>query len=88
MIKALAYNTAILALDTLFNREMLQTDKFGLFFQKNPNSLKNLINYSEKNPKKIKFLKNSSFKGITIKYEWDFITDSYISEFKSLVSKT
>ena len=34
MIKAMAYGCAILALDTVFNREMLQNSKFGIFFKK------------------------------------------------------
>jgi glycosyltransferase involved in cell wall biosynthesis len=34
MIKAMAYGCAILALDTVFNKEMLQKGKFGLFFKK------------------------------------------------------
>ena len=34
MIKAMAYGCAILALDTVFNKEMLQNGKFGLFFKK------------------------------------------------------
>ena len=33
MIKAMAYGCAILALDTVFNKEMLQKGKFGLFFK-------------------------------------------------------
>ena len=32
MIKAMAYGCAILALDTVFNQEMLQKGKFGIVF--------------------------------------------------------
>ena len=32
MIKAMAYGSAILALDTVFNKEMLQKGKFGIVF--------------------------------------------------------
>ena len=41
MIKAMAYGCSILALDTVFNQEMLQKGKFGMFFNKNfPNFIK------------------------------------------------
>jgi glycosyltransferase involved in cell wall biosynthesis len=41
MIKAMAYGCAILALDTVFNKEMLQKGKFGLFFKKELFSITN-----------------------------------------------
>ena len=48
MIKAMAYGCAILALDTVFNKEMLQKGKFGLFFKKELFSITNQIEYCEK----------------------------------------
>jgi hypothetical protein len=48
MIKAMAYGCAILALDTVFNKEMLQKGKFGLFFKKELISVTNQIDYCEK----------------------------------------
>ncbi len=87
MIKALSYGTAILSLDTPFNREMLQNDKFGLFFKKNPESIKKIIEHSDANYDDIKIMKNKSHLGITEKYNWEFITNQYICEFKLLLSK-
>tara|TARA_B100001778_G_C18604446_1_gene639047 strand:+ start:4826 stop:5935 length:1110 start_codon:yes stop_codon:yes gene_type:complete len=87
LINALYFGTAILALDTPFNREMLQNGEFGLLFQKNSDSIKNLIIYSEKNLDKVKLLRRKSPNGITKKYNWDYITNQYIFEFKSLISK-
>ena len=88
LIKALAYGTAILALDTPFNKEMLQNDKFGLFFKKDFCSIKDLIEFSDYNKNDIMNMKKQSHRGITKKYDWNFITESYISEFKSVVIKT
>ena len=49
MIKAMAYGCAILALDTVFNKEMLQKGKFGLcFLKKNFFSITNMIDYCDK----------------------------------------
>lgn len=84
MIKALGYGTAILALDTPFNREMLQGNKFGLLFKKSVNSIRDLIEFSEKNLEIILSLRQNSFKGISKKYDWDHIVSQYLVEFKSL----
>ena len=48
MIKAMAYGCAILALDTVFNQEMLQKEKFGLFFKKELLSITSQIEFCEK----------------------------------------
>jgi hypothetical protein len=48
MIKAMAYGSAILALDTVFNKEMLKNGKFGVFFKKELISVTNQIDYCEK----------------------------------------
>lgn len=85
MIKALAYGTAILALDTPFNNEMLQKEKFGFYFSKDSNSIKSLIELMDNDISRIKFMKQNSHKGITKKYDWDCITESYIKVFNSLL---
>ena len=85
MIKALAYGSAILALDTVFNKEMLQKGKYGLFFKKEISSLSSSINYCENEKKIISKIRKASVFGINKKYNWDFITEQYIDVFKSLV---
>ena len=85
MVKAMAYGSAILALDTVFNHEMLQKGKYGLFFKKEQMSLTNQIDYCEKEKKLIDKLRRESVNGISNKYNWDFITSQYIEVFKSLV---
>jgi len=49
LLKALAYGCAIIALDTIFSREVLKEGEYGLFFTKENNSLCILINRIEKN---------------------------------------
>ena len=87
MIKALAYGTAIIALDTPFNREMLQNDKFGFLFNKKAESIAKLLNFFDNNYNIVQLLKNKSPQGILKKYNWDYIANEYISVFKSLCSK-
>jgi len=87
MIKAMAYGCAILALDTLFNKEMLQKGKFGLFFKKEFLSITEMINHCEKEKLEIDKLRQKSVNGITEKYNWDFVTKEYLEVFKTLVSQ-
>ena len=87
MIKAMAYGSAILALDTVFNQEMLQNGKFGLFFKKELVSVINQIDYCEKENILVDKLRQESVNGITKKYNWDFVTSEYVELFNSLVSK-
>ena len=85
MIKAMAYGSAILALDTVFNQEMLQKDKFGLLFKKELISITNMIDYCEKENILVEKFRKESVNGITQKYNWDFITSQYLEVFKSLI---
>jgi len=87
MIKAMAYGCAILALNTVFNHEMLQKGKFGLFFKKELISVANQINYCEKEKLIIDKLRQNSINGITKKYNWDFVTSQYLEVFKYLVGQ-
>ncbi len=84
LIEALSFGNAVIALDTVFNREVLQHGKFGLFFNKNENSVKELIVYADDNEKEILALKNNSKQALEKKYEWDYIIDQYIEVFKEV----
>jgi glycosyltransferase involved in cell wall biosynthesis len=87
MIKAMAYGCAILALDTVFNQEMLQNGKFGIFFKKELLSMTKMIEYCEKENILMDDFRYKSVKGITKKYNWDFISSQYSEIFKSLIMK-
>jgi len=87
MIKALAYGCAILALDTVFNQEMLQKGKFGIFFKKDLFSITNQIDHCEKKNILMDKLRQESVNGITQKYNWDYVNKEYLEVFKSLVSQ-
>jgi glycosyltransferase involved in cell wall biosynthesis len=87
MIKAMAYGCAILALDTVFNKEMLQKGKFGLFFKKELLSITNQIEYCEKENIIMDNLRQESVNGISEKYNWDFVTKEYLKVFKTLVGQ-
>ena len=83
----MAYGCAILALDTVFNQEMLQKGKLGLFFKKELTSITNQIDYCEKEKLIIDKFRSESVNGITNKYNWDFVTKEYLKIFLTLVFK-
>ena len=83
MINALDLNSQILALDTIFNREMLHNKK-SIFFNKNENSIRKKINEFENKYDEL-ILKNSSYK-LLKKYDWNFISNQYLEVFKILTN--
>ena len=87
MIKAMAYGCAILALDTVFNKEMLDNDSYGIYFDKNQDAVRQQINYADEHPNKIEKFRQNSHLGITDKYNWDYITDQYLDVFRQLAKK-
>lgn len=85
MLKAMAYGCAILALDTVFNREMLENGEFGWFFQKTSDSVALYLQQAENNPQAVQTLKAKARDGITQKYNWDEVTKAYVTVFKALI---
>jgi glycosyltransferase involved in cell wall biosynthesis len=86
MLKAMAYGCAILALDTRFNREMLADGMYGLFFLKNKSSIAGKMQLVENQLDTVERLRNNSRNGLTQKYDWEHITDSYIALFNELTA--
>lgn len=87
MLKALAYGCAIIALETRFNREMLDNDKHGVFFTKESDSLKNLIETTEQQPEKLDHFREISRDRIRSNYTWEKITQQYINLFEKMINK-
>ena len=81
MINALDLNCQILALDTVFNREMLGNKK-PVFFNKN--SISKKINEFEDIYEKL-IEKNSNYK-LPKKYDWDLIVKQYLKVFDGLTN--
>ena len=87
MLKALAYGCAIIALDTVFNKEMLDGGKYGLFFSKVESGLKNLIESVERNPTQLDIFRNNSKQRIVENYTWEKITNQYMELFEKMIEK-
>ncbi len=87
MLKALGYGCAILALNTPFNKEMLQNGKHGWYFEKNAEAIRDLVEKSETEPEQLEFLRAKARSGLTQKYNWDYVTDQYLEVFQDLAKK-
>ena len=83
MINALNLNSQILALDTVFNREMLDNKK-AIFFNKNESSIYKKINEFEERYNEL-IQKNNSYK-LQEKYNWDFIFNQYLEVFQGFTN--
>ncbi|WP_421977780.1 DUF1972 domain-containing protein [Roseivirga seohaensis] len=87
MLEALSFGSAIIALNTPFNREVLQNEKYGLYFEKNETSVQQLVDKIDAEFERVQKMKSTSREGITEKYNWDSITDHYIRVFEDLTKK-
>lgn len=84
MLKALAYGCGILALDTVFNREMLDGGNYGLFFTKEAGDLAQTIDRLESDDKPVSILREKARNRITEYYTWQKICSQYIALFQDL----
>ena len=85
MLQALACGCAVIALDTVFNKEMLKNDKYGFFFNKNNGNLKGLIEQIESKPDILNSYKMKSRERIKENYTWEKIVKEYIYLFNKLM---
>lgn len=85
MLKALAYGCAICALDTIFNREMLNNEDYGLFFSKEPGNLKTLLHAIEAEPDVLAMYQKKSRNRIIENYTWEKITNQYDILFRQMM---
>jgi len=88
MLKALAYGCAILTLDTVFTREMLDDGKYGIYFTKEEGHLRSIIEEVECKVDEIIKMRNMSRQRIEEKYTWEKITNQYIDLFNRMIKNT
>jgi glycosyltransferase involved in cell wall biosynthesis len=84
LLKALSCGNFVIALDTVFNREVLDEGKYGTFFKKSVNSLREQIDKYELNDMAVKSFRELARKRITDNYSWEKIVKQYLEVFKSL----
>jgi glycosyltransferase involved in cell wall biosynthesis len=84
LVKALGYGNMILALDTAFNREVIQD--YGMYFAKNPSDLASALQYVEENPRKVEEYRLRAPQRVREAYTWDHIVEQYEELFTQLVN--
>jgi glycosyltransferase involved in cell wall biosynthesis len=87
MLKAMANQCAILALNTRFNQEMLNNGEFGLFFDKKEKSLITKMNEIEQSPELVESLRKQVNNGLGDKYNWEFVSGQYINLMNKLLRR-
>ncbi|MEQ1585079.1 MAG: DUF1972 domain-containing protein [Cyclobacteriaceae bacterium] len=87
MLKALANGCAILALDTVFNKEMLDGDNYGIYFTKQPGNIGEVIERIEKNDFLLNEFRLKARDRIVNNYTWEKICSQYVNLFNELCTK-
>jgi glycosyltransferase involved in cell wall biosynthesis len=75
LLKAMGYGNCILALDTVFNREVLADA--GVFFEKDALSLAALMRRVEAEPELVSELRSRGPKRIVAEYSWEKVSRQY-----------
>jgi glycosyltransferase involved in cell wall biosynthesis len=86
LLKALAYGCAIIALDTVFSREVLSNERYGLYFKKEEGNLAQMLSYVEQNEDLLATFRAKSRQRIIENYTWEKISDQYLQLFKNMSS--
>lgn len=84
LLKAMSNGCAVMALDTVFSREVLQNDQFGYYFSKNSNSIQQLLQWAEQHHALLEERRAVISKGITEKYTWETVTDLYLYHLEAI----
>ena len=87
MLKALAYGCCVLAHDNIFTREMRDGDKYGFYFNSNPDSVTEIINELDHKTAEVIFKKSQSRNRITECYTWEKITGEYDRLFQKMLAE-
>jgi glycosyltransferase involved in cell wall biosynthesis len=87
LLKAMANGCAIAALDTVFSREVLQSDTFGFYFQKSAASTCAWFDWADAHAPNLQSRRNDIHKGISEKYTWETVSNLYLYHLKALANK-
>lgn len=84
LLKAMGYGNCIIALDTVFNREVL--DDSGLFFPKDVDALAEIIRRIEGDSDLVAELKRRGPQRIEREYTWEKVSDQYNELFREVAA--
>jgi len=84
LVKALGFGNMVIALNTLFNQEVVQD--YGILFEKNAADLQEKLQYIEDHPSVAVEYRRRAPDRIREAYTWDHITDQYEELFLQLAA--
>ncbi|MEI6947311.1 DUF1972 domain-containing protein [Paraflavisolibacter sp. H34] len=87
LLKALAYGCAIIALDTVFSREVLNHSQYGIYFTKEEGDLCRLIRTLEEDHSSLETYRERSRQRITENYTWEKISRQYFELLQDMTAK-
>ncbi len=87
LLKGLAYGNCVIALDTVFNREVLKDGEYGILYKKDVSDLAEKINRIDGDETLAQSYRDKSRNRITERYTWEHITDQYLEVFEKLLKK-
>jgi len=85
LLGALGFGAAVCALNSVFNREVLEDGAYGLLFNKAQGHLERLIQTIEGQPGRLDALRGKGPERIAAAYTWEKITTQYEALFERLV---
>ncbi len=88
LLEALVSRCCVLALDTVFNREVLSNDEYGLLFLKDPDSIASLIRLIENDPSVLNRYRKKAINRIESDYTWGKIASQYDDLFQRILNSS
>jgi len=85
LLKAMGYGNCILALDTVFNREVLADG--GIFFSRDAGALADILRSIERDPELVAALRRKGPERILANYTWEKIAGEYDALFRDVVAR-
>jgi glycosyltransferase involved in cell wall biosynthesis len=85
LLLALASGCCVLALDTVFSREVLKDDEYGVYFKKETGEITQLLQRMDADESLVRAFRAKAKKRIEERYTWEKITDQYEELFKKMV---
>ena len=85
LLKGLAYGNCVIALDTVFNREVLKDGEYGILYKQDVSDLAEKINRIDGDENLAQSYRDKSRNRITERYTWEHITDQYEEVFHKLL---
>lgn len=84
LLEAMAAGCGILAIDTLFTREVLSEDGCGWFFNKRDGSITDLIGFADQHAEQLEAAGQNARQRVSRAYTWDGIVDAYEHLFQTM----